>query len=194
LRLVEHIAAGVTVAYFRLLRDRLFSGRGGPAFLTSAGVNINDFLSRLCSRVIAKSALRIVPGGRALREHLSQTLELPDQLAPPQEGSAGRSVIATHPEAQSKQDCQRQDDFGRIHNLSLEQNRWIVAANVTLEAKPNLEPSAHVRRTVDVQGRPGHVWHQTGCQERDGVRNIFGRSHLPHWVVGQQLLEAVLFD
>jgi hypothetical protein len=147
LRLVEHIAAGVTVAYFRLFRHRLFSGWCGPAFLTATGVNIDNLLSRLGSRVIAKSTLRIVPGRRALREHLSQAPELPDQLAPTQEGSPGRSVIATHPEAQSNEDCERQDDFGRVHRISLEQNRWIVAANITLEGKPNLEPRVHVTHT-----------------------------------------------
>jgi hypothetical protein len=158
LRLVEHIATGVTVADLRLLRDRLFSGRCSPAFLTSAGVNIDNFLSRLGSRVIAKSALRIVPGCRTLREHLSQTPELPDQLAPTQEGPAGRGVIATHPEAQSEQDCQRQDDLGRVHRISLEQKTRIVAANITLEATPNLESSAHVSRTVDIKAYGGEAY------------------------------------
>jgi hypothetical protein len=145
LRLVERVTAGWALLHLRRdWRGGLFSGRGGPAFLASAGVNIDDFLSRLGPRVVAKSTRRIVPGRRALREHLSQAPKLPDQLAPTQESSTGRGVIATHPETQSKEDCQRQDDFGRVHRLSLEQNRWIVAVNVTLKGQQHLEPRVHV--------------------------------------------------
>ena len=80
--LVERVATGWALLHVRCDRRGLFSGGRGPAFLTSAGVNIDDFLSRLGSRVIAKSALRVVSGCRALRENLSQAPELPDQFAP----------------------------------------------------------------------------------------------------------------